>query len=180
MDRRQFLAGIAAFGGIGCLGDGENDDQPLVSEGTDDDPIDGPVTELLPASEDLDGDWQERETDRDRCKVFASSTDVGESSLRTCAWVLSDTAEAGEAFESRISESRLDKRTSVHDEEPKIGVQAAIIAAGSEIDVIFRDANAVGRVEYELDFDGMIVEDDIPEPEEVVVHAVAMHRQWRD
>ena len=97
-----------------------------------------------------------------------------------CAWVLTGIDEAKETFESRIRESRTAVRSGVQDKEPKIGVEAAIVSGGTDIHVIFRDANAVGRVEYELDTEGMIDEDDIPNPEDILVHAVAMYTIWRD
>ena len=179
MKRRSVLASTAAFACIGCLGDNSETDEPLVSEGNDDVPIDQSSDELLLSIDDLGGEWETEATDRDQCRAFSKSTDVGETRLTSCAWVLDDIDEADEAYESRVDESQFREKR-LQDEEPEIGVQAAVVAADTEIDVIFRDANAVGLVEYELEPDGMIDEEDIPEAEDGIVHAVTLHQQWRE
>ena len=179
MQRRSILASTAAFACIGCLGDEGDSDEPLVSEGNDDVPIDRSSDELLLSIDDLDGEWETEATDRDQCRAFSKSTDVGDIRLTSCAWVLDDTEDAEAAFESRVDDSQFREKRR-QDEEPEIGVNAAVVAANTEIDVIFRDANAVGLVEYELDPDGMIDEEDIPGPEDGIVHAVTMHQQWRE
>ena len=178
MNRRRLFAGLVSLGFTGCLGDGGATDAPLVSEGKDDVPIDRSPDELLPSGDNLDGGW-EKESDGDQCREFSRFGDLGEYRLRTCAWVLSDSNEAGEEYDSRVNESRFDTGQ-LHDEAPEIGVVAVVVYGGTEIDVIFRDANVVGRVEYELHADGMIAEEDIPSPEDAIVHAVTMHRRWRE
>lgn len=180
MYRRSFLGLVSGVSVTGCLGGDGEDDRPLTSEGNDDQPIEKPPEDLLLTAAQLDGSWQEQETDRDPCSAFWKSCDIGQVTLVTCAWVLTDNDEAQETFESRIRQSRTEVRSGVEDEEPEIGVEAAIVHGGTEIHVIFRDANGIGRVEYELDVHGMVSEDDIPESEDVLVHAAAMHRTWRD
>lgn len=184
MRRRQVLAAAALAAVPGCtdaIGFPGEEEDDLQSEGTDDEPIEGPVEDLLLSVEDFEGEgWQRREVDEDGCREFDREADEVRTVVTSCAWLYDDVAEAEDEYETLVDRTWKLSDGSPADREPPVGVEATFIQAGLEIHVLFRDANAVGSIEYVLHPDGSVRETDLPEFEEAVEHAVRMHRGWRD
>lgn len=177
VNRRTVLATVAGALLAGCLAD---DDTVPTSEGTEDVPIERSPGDLPLSLDDLpSGAWEERRDDRDHCREFSRDAGNERLVLTSCAWVYEDAATAREEYELLVGKSQMETGV-LQDEEPTVGVEAGVVDGGYVIDVIFRDANAVGRVEYGLEPDGGLDQDEFPDPEDAIAYAARMHRRWRD
>lgn len=173
--------------------DGDNgDDENLATSEGGDDPIEREAEALLLRPEDLEGDgWEETDAQvTGTCNGYAREEEERSFTLRSCATVYEDEAAAVEAYEDDLDRSRklMTEKTGV---SPDIGDEAAVVREGprdgqlgeTTLRLLFRDSNAVGRVDY-TDVQGIqaVENEEIGtiSPEAVVEFGARMHERWRN
>ena len=128
------------------------DEPDLSSEGNDDEPIEATVEELILSSDDLaTRDWSETDpkTDRPCRRPLSPLRGRPDRSLAgpLCVGTRGN-AVTGEEYETRLGRSQ--KLVGRIVDGVDVGVEAAVIRDGLEMEIVFRDANAVRRVIREM------------------------------
>ena len=178
-------------GNGGDDGDSGDDENLATSEGGDD-PIEREAEALLLRPEDLKGNgWEETDTQvTGTCNSYAREEEERSFRLQSCATVYEDEAAAVEAYGDDLDRS-LKLMTERTDVSPNIGDEAAVIRKGprdgqlgeTALRLLFRDSNAVGRVDY-TDAQGLQAVDneeiETISPEAVVEFGARMHERWRN
>lgn len=172
-------------------GDGDGDENLAASEGGAD-PIEEEAEALLLRLEDLEGDgWEETDVQvTGTCNTFRREEEERTFTLQSCAAVYEDEAAAVEAYEEDLDRS-LKLMSEEIDIDPNVGDEAAVVREGPDdgqlgetrFRLLFRDSNAVGRVDYR-DQQGLAAaereEFEPIDPAAVVEFGVAMHGRWRN
>lgn len=178
-------------GGGGGGGDGDGDEDPTTSEGGAD-PVEEEAEALLLRLEDLEGDgWEKKDVQvTGTCNTFTREEEERTFTLQSCAAVYEDEAAAVEAYEEDLDRS-LKLMTERTDVSPNVGDEAAVVREGpgdgqlgeTRFRLLFRDSNAVGRVDYR-DQQGLAAaeaeEIEPIGPETVVEFGALMHGRWRN
>lgn len=171
--------------------DGDGDENLATSEGGDG-PIEEEAEALLLRLEDLEGDgWEETDVQvTGTCNTFRREEEERTFTLQSCAAVYEDEAAAVEAYEEDLDRS-LKLMSEEIDIDPNVGDEAAVVREGPDdgqlgetrFRLLFRDSNAVGRVDYR-DQQGLAAaereEFEPIDPAAVVEFGVAMHGRWRN
>jgi len=181
-------------------GNGSSDGSGEESDGSTDlgtsqggeNPIEKSAEELLLRLEDLEADsWEESNVQvTGTCNTFERETEEESFRLESCAEVFDDADAAATEYEDQLDRS-INLIGEQLDQAPEIGDETAVVKAGPQdgdfgettLRLLFRDANAFGRVEL-TDRRGIIAADNA-EAEEIGVSDVAeygllMHDRWRE
>lgn len=188
MNRRSALRSAGSLLGagslVGCLGTGNG----IETAGNDDTPIDADPEDLLLSSERLHGPLREGWSEGDpedtslvrtadaanRWIPFDEGTETFHQESGTVTsgcWILEDVEAAREEFENSQYQEGWG-----YDEQP-IGVESigGIADGRAELRALFRDANAIGALQYENPHVGTADRETTG-----LELAAVMHRSWRD
>lgn len=175
-------------------GDEESDDvdtDDLATSEGGEAPIEKEAEALVLRLEDLGNGWEETNAQvTGTCSTFTREEGDRSFSLESCASVYDDEQAAADAYEEDLDRS-LKLMNEELDVSPEIGDQATIVREGARqgelgeatLRLLFRDSNAVGRVDY-TDQQGLAAaereEIEPISPEVVVEFGALMHDRWRD
>lgn len=161
-------------------GDGQADDSsadPGGSEGRES-LIDREPVELLLTVEDFGSpEWERRDLQRTgTCRGFERVFDEVQFFVDSCVELFDDEETAIEEYEGVVDRGvkLMGDRLGV---DRDIGDAAAVTQTGNDVRVVFRDSNAYGIVEF--DMEGPLGEQPVPGVSEIVELAATMHGHWR-
>ena len=152
-------------------------------------PIEADAEKLLLGESDVESDgWSETDVQvTETCNTFARRGDSYSSSLESCAEVFEDEETATTEYQADLDRSLkvLSERLDV---SPEVGDEAALFSEGERenkigeivIRLLFRDSNAVGRLDFTQDA-GMGSNENVPDVgvPTVVEWGATMHDRWR-
>lgn len=182
MRRRTLLTAAALPFVAGCpvTGDGNGEGPPATSTGNDDEPITASPDALLLERTDLDGDdWEEREADDEHCRAFGRLEQQEDTTVTSCAWVHDDVDTAQSEYETEV-ERTWKQANNKADDPPVVGAETARVDGYGQSNVIFRDANAVGKLSVVATNEGIGPVHGEVDPENAERWAILMHQHWRD
>jgi hypothetical protein len=169
--------------------DGSDGQAELASSEGGSGPIEADAEALLLRESDVESDgWSETDVQvSGTCITFARRGDSYSSSLESCAEVFADAETATTEYQDDLDRSLkvLSERLDV---SPEIGDEAALFSEGERenrvgelvMRLLFRDSNAVGRLEFTQDA-GMESGENVPDVgvPTVVGWGATMHGRWR-
>ena len=176
-------------GEIESTDEGSDGQAELASSEGGSGPIEADAEELLLRESDVESDgWSETDIQvTGTCNTFARRGNGYSSSLESCAEVFEDEETATTEYQADLDRSLkvLSERLDV---SPEVGDEAALFSEGERenkigeivIRLLFRDSNAVGRLEFTQDA-GMGNNENVPDVgvPAVVRWGATMHGRWR-